>query len=249
MKNRSIVDVHAHVLPGVDDGARDLEEACFLLDQAASQGIRTVIATPHASGRKDPKELKGLVTAVQQEIRKQHSDFTLYLGQEAYFHEDLPGRLKVGEVLTIAGSRYVLVEFDMKVSFGNLSRGIRALSMAGFQPVLAHIERYQCLRQKENLSEIANGGCLCQMNYSSLQGSRFHSEVRWCRRQVLAGNIHLLGTDMHRRDFRPPDFRGAMEWLESHLEEELLDAITWKNAMDLLGQKETHSNAVPASGF
>lgn len=239
MKNRSIVDVHAHVLPGVDDGARDLEEACFLLDQAASQGIRIVIATPHVSGRNGPEGLEELAGKVQQEIRKQHPEFTLYLGQEAFFHEELPRRLKAGSVLTIAGSRYVLTEFDPEVSFGSLTRGIRALSMAGFQPVLAHMERYQCLRQEENLSEIANGGCLCQMNYSSLQGSRFHSDVRWCRRQVLDGNVHLLGTDMHRMDFRPPDIKGAMEWLEGHVEEELLDAMIWKNAMNMLRQKET----------
>lgn len=84
------------------------------------------------------------------------------------------------------------------------------------------------------MRELLKSGCLFQMNYDSLQGSRFDGEVRWCRRQVKNGWIHLLGTDMHRIDYRPPDVKGALRWLESHVKEELLEAMLCGNPLRII---------------
>ena len=79
-------------------------------------------------------------------MKKHNPDFQLYLGQENFYHEELTERLDQGEALTMAESRYVLVDFDPAVSYGQLMRGVRRLSEAGYWPILAHIERYFCLR-------------------------------------------------------------------------------------------------------
>lgn len=237
MKNRQIIDVHAHILPGIDDGATDPGESIALLRMAAAQGISSVIATPHASERSAPSLVRELAAQTEREIGKEYPDFRVYCGQEIYYHEDMAQRLREGELLTMADSRYVLVEFSPGVSYGNLYRGIRSLITAGYLPVLAHMERYRCLRKEENLKDLEGGGCLFQMNYESLQGSRLHGEVRWCRRQALSGRIHFLGTDMHRRDFRPPDITGALKWLEGNAGEELLEEMTYGNPLHMINKE------------
>lgn len=237
MRKRQIIDAHAHVLPGIDDGAADLEESIELLRMAAAQGITSVIATPHTSERSTPALIKELAMQTEQEIQKDYPDFRVYCGQEIYYHEDMVRRLRAGELLSMADSRYVLVEFSPGVPYGNIYRGIRSLVTAGYLPVLAHMERYLCLRKEENLKDLESGGCLFQMNYESLQGNLFHGEVRWCRRQAAAGRIHFLGTDMHRRDFRPPNITDALRWMEKYAEEGLLEEMAYINPLHMINKE------------
>ncbi len=237
MNERKIIDVHAHIVPEVDDGARSIKESCRLLSLAAGQGIREVIATPHSFRGKRVEELKAVTEQIQKEMRYLYPDFTLHLGQENFYREELPARLREGKALTMTDSRYVLVEFDPEVTYDALYRGIHTLSSIGYLPVLAHVERYRCMRREERMEELTDKGCFLQMNYKSLQGRWYNKNVRWCRRQVTEGRIHLLGTDMHRTDFRPPVITEALGWLESHVDGEQLDAMTRKNPLKLICYK------------
>lgn len=233
-----VTDVHAHILPGIDDGARNLEESVVLLRMAAGQGIRSVIATPHYSRRGPGRDLVCLTECVRQEVVKTYPDFKLYTGQELWYHEGLVERLREGTAYTLADSHYVLVEFVPAVSYRELFQGLRTLAQAGYIPVLAHVERYRCLRQEENhLEELREGGCILQMNYTSLTGGILDPGTRWCRKQILAGRVQLLGTDMHRTDFRPPDITGAMRWLERHVDKEWLTILTGRNPIHVINDE------------
>ena len=238
-RKRRIIDVHAHVIPGVDDGARNMEEAISMLCMAARQGIRSVIATPHYSRRKFIPGLEDLAKQLQQEIREYYSDFVIYPGQETYYHDGLTENLREGKAYTLAGSRYILVEFDEDVLYDEMLRGIRAMMGIGYIPVLAHMERYPCLRKKGLMEEISRNGCIFQMNYESLEsrGLKYKREVDWCRRQVRSGWIQLLGTDMHRQDERTPNIKEALCWLEQHVEEELLEAMTYRNPLHIINDE------------
>lgn len=237
MERRRIIDVHAHVLPGVDDGSRDMEESCGILEEAVRQGVTAVIATPHYSRHRDNKGVVELTRQLEMEIQKTHPRFRIYPGQETYYHEELPERIQNGFGYTMAGSRYVLVEFDPGVPYQKLFRGLRKLAGAGYVPVLAHMERYGCLREEKNLRDLLGCGCLLQMNYESLQGPWFREKVRWCRKQVLEGRIHLLGTDMHRMDFRPPRITEAFQWLDGHISAEGIERMTWTNPMRIINNE------------
>lgn len=234
---KGIIDVHAHILPGVDDGARNMRESVKMLLLAASQGVVGVIATPHYSRRKVYHGLDQLAEELQNRIRKFYPDFFIRLGQETYYHEELTARLQNGAGYTMAGSRYVLVEFEPSISYDTLFQGIRRLSGVGYLPILAHMERYGCLRQK-GADELLSCGCSLQMNYTSLTGNWLNSEVRWCRSQVEAGKIHLLGTDMHRLDRRPPELSEARKWLENHISPEEVERITCRNPVHILKKEK-----------
>lgn len=233
-QERGIIDIHTHILPKVDDGARSIKEACRLLERAIDQGVSAVIATPHYSRTREMEGLEELAGRVREEIQKSHPDFEVYLGQETYYHEGLVERVRAGKARTMAGSRYVLVEFDPGDPYEKIFRGIRTIISGGYVPILAHIERYGCLRKDDRMAELSAGGCIFQMNYSSLKGRLLDPEARWCRSQVKAGRISLLGTDMHRTDYRPPEITEPMKWLKNHIDEELLDAMTWENPLHII---------------
>ncbi|MCD8222466.1 MAG: protein tyrosine phosphatase [Clostridiales bacterium] len=224
-----IIDVHAHILPGVDDGSRDMEESLRLLDMAYGQGVRAVIATPHYSRNGENRGYEELAARLEEQFREDHPGFRIFVGQETYYHEELPERLRRRQGLPMAGSRYVLVEYDVAVPFSVLCRGQRRLLDAGYIPILAHLERYPCLYEKGKTEELIHCGSKMQMNYESLVGGLFDRQTRWCRRQILEGHIHMLGSDMHRLDFRPPAITEAMAWLSRHIDAGTLDLLIRKN--------------------
>ncbi len=231
-----IIDIHAHILPGVDDGCRSMKEAVKMLVRSYKQGVRAVVATPHDLGGDNPFDYERILDDLRKRINKILPGFKLYLGQETYYKSDLINRLNNGEAYTLGGGRYVLVEFSPGESYSTVFKGLRDISACGYVPVLAHVERYACLRKNKSLKEILEVGCCLQMNFSSLQGSFFNKNVRWCRRQVKAGVIYVLGTDMHRLDFRPPEISGAIKWLAKNFEKAYIKELVYDNALKMLNQ-------------
>lgn len=239
MEEKAIfIDIHAHVLPGVDDGSRTMEESCELIKKAYEQGARAVIATPHYSRRRGAGGLHELAETLQKNIREILPEFRIYPGQELYYHDALVEHLRAGTALTLAGSRYALVEFEPVTPYETVFRGIRKLCQSGYVPVLAHMERYICLRTERNLADLEGSGCLFQMNYESLEGNPLRKDVRWCRKQVMLGRIQLLGTDMHRLDFRPPETSRAQKWLTTHVSSDMLEQMMYRNPMHIINDEK-----------
>lgn len=216
-----IIDVHAHILPEVDDGAEDMDETNLMLQCAYAQGIRGIIATPHYVERHnlaDADAIRESVKLVQIAAKNIAPDFYIYPGQEIFYFDGIAEALRSGKALTLADTRYVLIEFSVSISYQDIVKAVRRLTQARYIPVLAHIERYRCLRNVGRVEELIQAGAYMQMNYASLTGMRHVGDRRWCRKMILAGRIHLLGTDMHRMDYRPPNVREAVEWLYKKVE-------------------------------
>lgn len=236
---QGIIDVHAHVLPGIDDGAANMEEAKAMLRLAYSQGIRKIIATPHYKRGQNPDHIVELSRKLQREAHEIHKQYDIYLGQEILYYEDILEDLREKKALTMCGSNYVLVEFHPSVSYSKLFQGLRKLILARYIPILAHMERYRCLREKGRVNELINSGCMLQMNYCSIIGSRFNSEVCWCRRQILQEHIHMLGTDMHHLNKRTPEIEKALTWMKKYCSMETYQNLVSNNAQNVLEKKKT----------
>lgn len=225
-----VIDIHAHILPGIDDGAANWEESRKMLEMAYNQGIHTIIATPHFSRKQSFNQLQELTGKLNEEAKKIYPDFQIYLGQEILYFDSLVDYLKEGKALTLANSRYILVEFMPNVRYHNLYQWVRKILMAGYLPVIAHVERYHTLRKENRLQELAAIGCYLQMNYRSLEGGFFDSNTRWCRRCVLNGDIHFLGTDMHHSSYRTPVIKKSLNWLKHNAELDQMLDLTNKRA-------------------
>lgn len=227
-----ICDMHCHILPGLDDGVQSMDEAIQCLETAVSQGIRSIIVTPHFyPGRyeTDAASVLQSVREMQEICRSQNLPVKLYAGTECFYYSGLLDKLRGGEVLTLAGSRYVLVEFAPSCLYSQLFFGILELIRGGYIPVLAHFERYECLQDVQRLEELKRAGVLFQMNFDTLleRGGLF-GRSPW-RKMVRSGMVDLLGSDCHGMDFRPYRVTQACKWLEKNLDPQLRQRILEDN--------------------
>lgn len=231
------IDIHAHILPETDDGAKDWEEAAAMLRAASEEGFKRVIATPHFSFSQNPELLRRKAEQLNEEAYCRSLDIRISLGQEILYFEDIVSFLSEEKTLTLAGSHYVLVEFLPEETFSRIERGVRELVQNGYFPILAHAERYYCLYGKGKLEDIIRSGAYIQMNYRCLEGGLFDRRTSWCRKQVLEGRVHFLGTDMHNMRSRPPKTERAAAWIEKHGGRELLEQLTRENPSYILEDK------------
>lgn len=237
-----IWDIHSHILPGMDDGSQSLEESLEMLRQAAEEGITDVIATPHCSGRYpavDPREIRRSCRQLQRKAGEElGSRIRIWPGQEIMYTEENAALLRQGRLMTLCGSRHVLIEFFPSVPYSYLYQAVREVILDGYRPVLAHAERYECLHREGRLEEIRSQGAKIQMNTRSVGGKWFDAATRWCRRVLRKELVDYIGTDMHNTGSRSPQMRQAADWMEKHLDSLYFRKLTRGNPAVFLKEKE-----------
>ena len=222
-----ICDVHSHILPGLDDGSRDIEETMQTLREAYRQGVRAVIATPHYYPERYEPDAGKVLSAcrlVGNTCGRQHLPMRIYSGQECFYYSGLIDKLNCGEVLTLAGSRYVLVEFAPDSPYLQIRQGLMSLLNAGYRPVLAHFERYETLEREERLEDLRSHGVLLQMNFDTFSQHKWFGKSRW-QSLMQQGMVDLVGSDCHGVHFRPYRADEAARCMEKNLSPEVQENI------------------------
>lgn len=155
---REVVDIHTHILPGIDDGAKNWDMCLKMINRSWDFGVRKIIATPHYLPWRNvtpADKIQQLCREAEEKAKsKLGKPMKIYPGSELYYHSELIDKLDEGKVLTLAGSRYILVEFGMDVPYRELYQGLSRLRMEQYHPILAHVERYRCLRKPGRLEEV-----------------------------------------------------------------------------------------------
>ena len=144
----ALIDIHTHILYGVDDGAKDINDSMGLLDEEREQGVDQVILTPHYGpkfGHPDTEVLREKFEAIREKAYKYYPEIQLYLGSELYYQQGTVSDLKQGKALTMNGTRYVLVEFATSDAYSHIYRAVQDFVYAGYIPILAHVERYKAV--------------------------------------------------------------------------------------------------------
>ena len=237
---RNMIDIHMHLIPGVDDGAENMEMALVMMIRAKQQGISQIIATPHSEVFRYSKEggkiiFKRLVDAAA----KVCPDMKLYLGCEVYCETEIMDQvlesLNSGRYPTMNGTKYVLMEFSQWVYPENTVPCAEALVKAGYKPIIAHMERYKFLRDNMELVDcFRDMGALIQLNAYSLFDEMDESIKGWARRLVLERKVDFLGTDAHKTYHRPPSAEYGLAWLYENVGREYADSIASGNARKYL---------------
>ena len=212
-------DIHTHIIPGVDDGSPDMESSLEMLRISYDEGCRDIILTPHYMLDRNSYTYEGIEEKFE-ELKKTvtsdggFKDLKLYLGSEILYEEGVVTKLREGKIHTLNGTRYVLVEYNIRTPFSEILHSIDELTQARFRPVIAHVERYNALEGKpDRLDELIDKGCLLQMNISSVEGGFLNENKRWCRKLLKNGYITLLGTDTHNTDSRAPYVQEYAKWI------------------------------------
>lgn len=233
-------DLHSHILPGVDDGPSSMEETKEMLRIALEEGIHTIIATPHYESAKgqNTEEIQKIIEQVLIEAKTISPDFTIYPGNELYYSDSVIEDLKAKKAFTLAGTNYVLVEFSVRESYDSIFKGLRNLVSAGYFPILAHVERYQCLhKQEERIYDLIDLGAYIQMNCDSLEMGFFHMESKYHRSLLTKGLVHFLSSDCHDTKYRKPLLGSIAKNLRKKVEHKKLDEILIENPKTLLENK------------
>ena len=151
------IDIHCHIIPGLDDGAADLNESLEMLKIAWAQGFDTFIATPHYSLHYQnlcPELIREQCSLLEEKARSAVCpEIRIYPGQEICYEDDTMKKLEQGRLLTLADSSYVLTEFPYHILFAELYRSLQRLRLEGYIPILAHAERYRSIRENEESLE------------------------------------------------------------------------------------------------
>ena len=211
------VDIHNHILPQIDDGSHSIEQTIRMLNTAYNEGIRVIIATPHyKEGRYQKKvaKLEATLNCVKDEIKDTLPELELYLGSEIYYRHECISLLEQKQIPTLAGSRYILVEYSPGVEFNYLKNSLQKCLFAGYLPILAHIERYKCLEQDIDLvEELIDMGAYMQINASSLAGG-FGCKTKRLAKKLLKRNIvNLIATDAHNEANRPLTIKECVKYI------------------------------------
>lgn len=216
-----LTDVHCHIIPGVDDGAKDLETARCMLRREYRDGVRRIIVTPHyrrnmfETPMETIRKQFGRLQAVAKEVGE---DLQIELGCEYHTHGEMAKCLAAGERPAMAGSRYILVEFSSRHSFRVIWNQICSLQLEGFQPIIAHIERYPCLVENlDYVRQLSDQGVMIQVNAGSILGEEGFSIKWYCRKLMKADLIDLIGSDAHDLKERKPNLGACAAYVEKKM--------------------------------
>ena len=212
-----MIDIHCHLMPGVDDGSKDLDETLAMFENAYTSGVTSMILTPHyIKGTKYnlKNSAKRQVTEILREaLRRADIDINVYYGNEVYIDDKLPELIESGEVATLANSRYVLVELPVNAEDKNAGNVFFRLKSNGITPIIAHPERYIYFQKHpEKVMDYIKLGCLLQGNYMSLLG-KYGKKAQKTLKVLLKNDvITFLGSDVHHahNDYHIPEAEKAV---------------------------------------
>lgn len=220
----NLFDIHCHILPGVDDGSKNVEMSMDMLQIAYEEGTRQIVLTPHymiGRNRYKHEELDRIFEDLKDRVKDKYPDLELYLGNEILYEDGVVDLLKSGDIHTMNGTRYVLVEFNVRTPFRQIRNAIEELNAARYWPIIAHVERYECLvKNEERLEELLQMQAHLQINISSIEGGFLNENKRWCRKMLKSGYITFLATDAHNVDSRGPYAKEYIPWLKRHCGED-----------------------------
>ena len=217
-------DIHNHILYGVDDGSKTFEMTKAMLEIAYNEGTRGIILTPHHNPYRWKNEVSTLRERYE-EIRKycaeKYSDMELYLGNEIYYFEDALKDIEEGRALTMADSKYVLIEFMPSTEYRDIQHAVMDVQQSGYYPIIAHVERYECLLKKPvYIEELKELGAFIQVNASGIMGERSRLEKKFIKGLLKKGEVDFVATDAHRDNTRQPFIKKCSEYLEKKFGQE-----------------------------
>lgn len=195
-------DVHSHLIPGIDDGSPDLETSLELIRGLVSLGYKKIITTPHINAdvyTNTPEIIRAGEATVSAELRKRNIDVEFHAAAEYLMDDGFTRKVAAGGPFLTLKDNLVLVEFSFVVPAMNVKQVLFDLQVKGYQPVLAHPERYLYFGANKGWYEqLRDAGCLFQMNLLSFRGHYGKEAQQLAEYLVKKGYVDLLGTDLHR---------------------------------------------------
>jgi protein-tyrosine phosphatase len=213
-----VIDIHFHCLPGIDDGPETWEEAVALCRAAAAEGTKQIVATPHVHRdpwvNANPVVRDRLVAALNSRLK---GSPRVHAGCEYFFSDraiSLIKRKETNPLTGLARGSYLLVEFEPGFVSPAVAAAFHEFAVLGVHPVIAHPERNLVFaREPQRLAELVRRGAVVQITAASLLGGFGRTAQRACEEFFRLGIVHVVASDAHSLDRRPPRLAAAHEWV------------------------------------
>jgi len=210
-----LIDLHCHILPGVDDGAQSIEESLSMARRAVKDGIHTIVATPHTLDgiyQNPVREVRSNVDSLQEELLRHHIELRICMGADVHLCPQMVELIKRRDAGTINNGKYILLELPSQTIPPGVKDEIFNLKMNGFTPIISHPERHPDIqRDMEILEGFVRMGVLCQVTAMSITGD-FGEMIRNCAEMLLSHRwVHVIASDAHSPDNRPPILSQGVE--------------------------------------
>ena len=227
-------DLHCHILPGIDDGPERAEDAFAMARVAAADGARVVVATPHATqvaAHGGKRALVHRIVDLNNTVQDLGIDLEVLVGTEHLLTMDLIDEVRRGNVVTLNGSRYLLVEINFLQYPPDINEALFQIQVRGMVPVLAHPERQATIqKQPEILADLVERGVISQVTGGSLLGHFGRDAQRSAEYLIQHNLVHLIASDGHSPGpYRPPVLYGAARTVESIVGEAGARLLTEEN--------------------
>jgi len=238
-----MIDLHCHILPGVDDGAQSLEESVAMCRLAAADGCEAMVATPHQRRGEwwnaDREHLAALAGEIQDAVGSQ---LRVHLGGEVHVDSELLSEVEKlpdgGGILPLAGSRYLLIEFGPHGAPSEAIHLVHELTVAGWRPIIAHPEFIPWLApEPELVARLVALGATTQVTAMSVTGDFGRRPQVDCNTLLDAGLVHFVASDSHGIRRRPPGLQRARRLIASRWGEETAHSLTCDNPRAVLADR------------
>lgn len=226
------IDIHCHVIWGVDDGGNTREETFHMLDAAAADGISKIIATPHMTPgvyEFPEKRFQEHMAIAREYIAEKGLDIELDRGAELLYTELTPRLLREGKVPTLVGTNHPLIEFSPTDSWDHIRNALQKVSSAGFSPVIAHMERYPAVKSIDQVKLLKDSfRSLVQINARTLLKKQPLMRRKFFNRLFEENLVDFIATDTHSMPGRETCMTAGLAALEAQYGEECLNRILQK---------------------
>lgn len=233
-----MVDMHCHLLPGVDDGALDMEQTIAMLQIAAKEGIEKIIVTPHYKNNHHcvpPETLHNKIADIREEAVNRGILISIYLGNEIFYFDDMIDKLDSEEIFTLNGTDRVLIEFSPSEDYTHIRNSLDNVVASGYVPILAHVERYKCIVQDyKRVNDLRHMGVEIQINVSSIDGLIGWNTKKFCYELIKNQWVDYVGTDAHDDVRRIPKFQKCYQVLIKKFNPRYIEKIFYGNALEII---------------
>jgi len=238
-----MIDLHTHILPGIDDGSDSMEETLRMIELAVESGTKEIVATPHCNipGLYDNYygEWYDELFDSTKRIIEENFDITVYPGMEVFLTYDTDNLIDEGNVITINQSRYMLVEFGFGENEDFAFMMLDKILKKGLVPILAHVERFRFIqRHPELVSKLIDKGVVIQVNKGSFVGHFGKKEQQTAYYLLRHKLIHFIASDAHGSNYRTPYMKDIFNSLKMDSSEEYLRLLFEENPKRILEDKK-----------
>jgi protein-tyrosine phosphatase len=210
-----MIDLHSHILPGIDDGAADIPVSVAMAKAFVADGVSVVACTPHILPglyHNTGPQIRQAVAGLQSVLDQQDVKLRLVTGADNHIVGDFVAGIEAGRLLTLADSRYVLVEPPHHVAPARMDEFFFGILMAGYVPILTHPERLTWIAtQYSTIQKLIQSGVWMQITCGSLTGGFGRTPLYWAERMLDEGCVHVLASDAHDISRRPTCMSRARE--------------------------------------